>query len=186
MGYNTSKLFIKRYLGKGMKMSTYRFHPMTKEMATRISSWKYENLYSFYDMEENEDCISELMNGDYYYALNGQDLLVGFLCSGNSARVSGGYEVNLYSNNKTLDIGIGLRPDLTGRGEGQSYVTQCISFLQDQFKAQDYQLVVAKFNERAIKVYERTGFVKGISFKSKVNEQEVEFIAMKLEGGKLE
>lgn len=167
-------------------MSTYRFYPMTKEMAARITSWKYEEPYSLYNMDENEDGISELMNGDYYYVADWQDRLVGFLCSGDSARVPGGYAANLY-NNGALDIGFGLRPDLTGRGKGQNFLTQCMSFLQRQFKTQNFQLVVAEFNERAVKVYERTGFVKRSSFKSKVNEREVGFQAMNysVQGGSI-
>ncbi len=159
-------------------MLIYRFYPMTRDKAIEISNWKYEEPYSIYNMEESDECISELLNGEYYYVLDLQKSLVGFICSGNSARVPGGYEVGLYNNNETLDVGLGLRPDITGLGKGQEFLTHCISFLKDQFKVQNFQLVVAEFNKRAIKVYERTGFAKGLSFKSKVKDQEVNFIVM--------
>lgn len=159
-------------------MTTYYFHPMSEEYASLIAHWKYKKPYSMYSMDGSYDCISELMNGDYYYVLDNLNTLVGFICNGNSARIPGGYEIGIYNDSKYLDIGLGMRPEITGKGRGLEFLTHCINFLKEQFKAQNFQLVVAIFNERAIKVYERTGFIKGIIFKSKVEDLDVEFVVM--------
>ncbi|MCU6713189.1 GNAT family N-acetyltransferase [Paenibacillus sp. J5C_2022] len=159
-------------------MSNYRFYLMTKNIATQISTWKYEDPYSFYNMDESDECISELLSDEYYYVTNDQNALIGFLCSGNSARVSGGYKAGLYNDNEILDIGLGMTPEITGLGKGQEFLINSILFLKENFKVQKFQLVVAEFNERAIKVYERAGFMKGMNFKSKVKTQEVDFIVM--------
>lgn len=113
---------------------------------------------------------------------NAQNFVVGFICVGDSARVPGGYSAGIYNDNSNLDIGLGLRPDLTGKGLGQGFMSDGISFLDRQFRNVNYRLVVAEFNERAIKTYERTGYVKGIRFNSKVQEQEVSFISMNYTG----
>jgi ribosomal-protein-alanine N-acetyltransferase len=151
---------------------------MTEEYASLISHWNYKAPYSMYSMDGSNDCISELMSGDYFYVLDNLNTLVGFFCNGNSARVPGGYEIGIYKNGCYLDIGLGLRPDLTGKGRGLEFLSVCINFLKERFKAHNFQLVVAIFNERAIKVYERAGFIKGIIFKSEVEDQDVEFIVM--------
>ncbi|MBY0216296.1 GNAT family N-acetyltransferase [Paenibacillus illinoisensis] len=159
-------------------MSHYRFYPMTKDRALQISKWQYEYPYSLYDMDSSEDSILELMNGEYYYALDEHDDLIGFICVGGSARVPGGYAVGIYTDLRKLDIGLGLKPDLTGNGKGQGFLLEVLSFLNNQFSGREYQLVVAAFNERAIKVYERIGFVKETHFMSKYEEKELEFISM--------
>ncbi|WP_258377592.1 GNAT family N-acetyltransferase [Paenibacillus illinoisensis] len=151
---------------------------MTKDRALQISKWQYEYPYSMYNMDSSEDSILELMNGEYYYALDEHDDLIGFICVGESARVLGGYTAGIYTDLRKLDMGLGLKPDLAGNGRGQEFLSQVLSFLNNQFSGREYQLVVAAFNERAIKVYERIGFVKETHFMSKYEEKELEFISM--------
>lgn len=159
-------------------MSRYHFYPMTKDRALQISKWQYEYPYSLYDMDSNEDSILELMNGEYYYALDEHDDLFGFICVGGSARVPGGYAAGIYTDLRKLDMGLGLKPDLTGNGKGRGFLSEVLSFLNNLFSGREYQLVVAAFNERAIRVYERMGFVKETHFLSKYEEKELEFISM--------
>jgi ribosomal-protein-alanine N-acetyltransferase len=160
-------------------MVAYHFKPMTEQYASIISLWTYNEPYSIYSMDGSIDCINDLMNGDYFYVLDDSNNLIGFICSGNSARVSGGYEFGIY-NNDSLDIGLGLHPDATGKGRGLDFFLQSIGFLVDQFQVKNLQLVVASFNDRAIKVYERAGFTREFYIKSKIEEQVIDFLVMKL------
>lgn len=159
----------------------YTFQPMTIPYAAQICLWQYEEPYSLYSLEESEDCIDELMNGDYYAALNQEKQIVGFICTGHSARVGGGYAAGIYDNNTFLDIGLGLRPNLTGKGYGLPFLAQMISFIKKQHSNRELQLVVASYNERAIRVYERAGFHKGMTFRSMVGDQDLEFTLMQHE-----
>ncbi|WP_028596431.1 GNAT family N-acetyltransferase [Paenibacillus assamensis] len=161
-------------------MTAYHFYPMTEEYASIICTWKYSAPYSIYSMDDSNECICELMNDEYFYALDSDNQLVGFICMGKSARVPGGYPTGIYEYDDRLDIGLGLRPDFTGGGRGQLFLLQGIDYLKQHHHAQNLQLVVATFNERAITVYERAGFVRGMSFMSRIGNKQVEFLSMTL------
>lgn len=159
-------------------MLSYYFRPMTKEYASQICSWKYDEPYSIYNLDGSDETINELMSDEYYCTLNSKNTLIGFICSGNSARVPGGYPAGIYNNDKLVDIGLGLDPDLTGKGKGVDFLSHALRFLNTHHNAQQFQLVVATFNERAINVYERVGFKKEVHFTSMINGQETEFVSM--------
>lgn len=57
-----------------------------------------------------------------------------------------------------IAYGLGLRPDLTGRGLGTMFVNTGIEFAQACFGRKRMVLDVAEFNQRALSVYERAGF----------------------------
>ncbi|OPG98803.1 hypothetical protein B2I21_10790 [Chryseobacterium mucoviscidosis] len=157
------------------------YYPMRLIDAERIVTWKYDHEYEMYSFSDSDEDIHELMNGEYFSVLDERERLVGFICCGGSARVPGGTAIGLYQEERYLDIGLGLDPDLTGQKIGSVFLKQSLVFLQNQFKRSQFRLVVASFNERAIKVYERTGFKKDKEFYSKVNDEDMLFISMKME-----
>jgi [ribosomal protein S18]-alanine N-acetyltransferase len=59
---------------------------------------------------------------------------------------------------RVAELGLGLRPGLTGRGLGESFAGACLRFAATTLGAERYTLAVAAFNQRAITVYERAGF----------------------------
>lgn len=159
-------------------MLAFNFMQMKEENAATIAKWKYEEPYSIYNMDESNESILELMNGEYYCVLYPDNVLIGYICIRDAARVPGGYENGIYSSDKNIDIGLGLKPELTNKGFGYNFLTSSIHFLKERYDIHDFQLVVAAFNERAIKVYERVGFVKGVHFKSRVDDIEIDFVVM--------
>jgi ribosomal-protein-alanine N-acetyltransferase len=54
--------------------------------------------------------------------------------------------------------GLGLRPELTGRGLGLEFVRFGLQFAHERFPGRRVILDVAEFNVRARKVYEKAGF----------------------------
>ncbi|GIO83954.1 N-acetyltransferase [Paenibacillus faecis] len=157
----------------------FYFQPMTRDLAVEISGWTYAEPYSLYSMDGSEACIAELLGGSYFAAkTSAGGELIGFICYGDAARVPGGYEVGLYDADNKLDIGLGLRPDMTGKGWGQPFLLEGMRFLAERLSPEEFQLVVAAFNRRAIQVYERSGFQRGTLFQSKAGEREIDFIAM--------
>ena len=141
------------------------FRPATEAEARAIAAWRYDGPYAFYNAPEgaadDPEYLRELLDPDnpYYAALDSRGGLVGFLAFGAPALVGTPEERNeAYGGEQALDIGLGLRPDLTGRGLGLTYVEAGLALARERFASARLRLSVAAFNHRAIRVYERAGF----------------------------
>jgi RimJ/RimL family protein N-acetyltransferase len=89
----------------------------------------------------------------YYSVHNGSKPVVGFCCFGHEGQVPGGnYSTGL------LDIGLGLRPDLTGSGNGHEFLAAILCFADRLHAPAGFRVSVAEFNKRAIRLYEKAGF----------------------------
>lgn len=130
--------------------------PMTLEWAGQIQEWTYGAPYDFYNQSPSEEGIDELMT---YQAMLEDYELIGFYCIGAVAQVPN--STYPYSSDFT-DIGFGMRPDLTGKGYGKSFVTYVMERAAE--RGEPLRLTVASFNERAIHLYETLGFHTITSF----------------------
>ena len=150
-------------------MKFKKIEHLTQANADQIArKWHYSGTYSFYDMENDpedfEEIITPKLRGDkYYQVLNDKDELVGYFC------------LERLSEQK-VEVGLGLRPDLTGRGLGLNFVTEIEAFIQNNSNYRIIVLSVASFNKRAIKVYQRAGFKIEDSKLQKSNDGVYEFI----------
>jgi [ribosomal protein S18]-alanine N-acetyltransferase len=121
---------------------------MTQSEAEEIAAWRYEGPYSFYDAAADPDDLRLLLDADSregrnFSAFDDEGTLVGFF--------------EYKPRGEDVEIGLGLRPDLTGRGLGLDFVLAGMEYGR-QFRPATFRLAVATFNERAIRVYERAGF----------------------------
>lgn len=147
----------------------YLFRQMDDADAREVSGWRYEPPYDFYDAAADPDDLAELLDpqrrrGVYFSALDWENGLVGFF----------GFE----KMEQTVDVGLGLRPDLTGRGLGAEFVLSGRAFARERFSPRRFTLSVAAFNKRAIGVYERAGFRRGGVYLHETNGGEHEFLRM--------
>ncbi len=152
------------------------FKEMSEEEAREVANWKYEPPYDFYDVTKDPEDLDELLDPEKrkdYFSAASNDELVGYFCFGAEARVPGGD----YSG-EAVDVGLGLRPDLTGEGLGPEFLEAGLEFAKVRFSPAGFRLSVAEFNERAIKVYERAGFEKAESFIQRTNGGEYAFFLM--------
>ena len=63
-----------------------------------------------------------------------------------------------------IEVGLGLRPDLTGRGLGPGYLEAGLVFARARWAPARFTLDVYPWNERAIRAYEHAGFVRGETY----------------------
>lgn len=145
-------------------------HLMTMLEAKEITTWKYPEEYAFYNFDDSPEALQELVDGTYYAVRDEAGQLMGFFCFGQNAQVPEGQRQKLYEGENVLDIGLGLKPDLTGKGIGQSFLQAGMEFAKQQFHPEKLRLTVAVFNTRAIKVYSRMGFTSRASVVNKGTE----------------
>lgn len=151
----------------------YKFVPMNKKYAYEIAyNWKYNGIFSFYDMTADEEDLKHFLNeenwdGNYFGVLNEECELIGFY--------SFDFEDDI------MWLGFGLNPELTGRGLGYEFVISGINFAVENFNyRKNYvMLAVALFNKRAIRLYEKIGFEPIEKYIQKTNGGEFDFVKMK-------
>ncbi len=149
---------------------THQFAVLTQQQAETIAfTWHYEGVYAFYDIEADEDDLVEFLDaeqrGESVFAITSDSDLIGFV---SVARTEA----------ETVDIGLGMRPDLTGNGGGRAFLSSILDFIDATYAPRRITLAVAAFNERAIRLYEACGFKQTGSFQQPTNGSVYDFIRM--------
>ncbi|MGV3487062.1 MAG: GNAT family N-acetyltransferase [Tuberibacillus sp.] len=127
------------------------FKLMNQKDAESISKWRYDERYVFYNVEKNagnlEDLLDPKRRGYHYYSAYKDGRLVGF------------FSFHYDRETRITRMGLGLHPELTGKGLGSTFVKQGLAFGMKNFPGTSvFQLFVSAFNKRAIKVYKKFGF----------------------------
>jgi [ribosomal protein S18]-alanine N-acetyltransferase len=146
-----------------------RIAPMSQQEAEEIAEWRYDPPYDFYDADADQRDLAELLDpavrGDRYFsARDASGELIGYFGLGFDDGVAG--------------IGVGLRPELTGRGLGLAFLEQGLAFASERYSPERFRLSVAAFNKRAITVYERAGFVRTRTYDHETNSGVFRFVEM--------
>lgn len=136
---------------------------MDRASAHAILTWRYAVPYDFYnpDWKGTETAVESFLNpANNYFCLTGEsDDLQAYCCFGSDAQVPGGdYE------DEALDIGLGVRPDLTGQGHGHRFVLAVLDFGRRRFLPGTFRVTIAEFNRRAQRVWIGAGFQRTQSF----------------------
>ena len=153
-----------------MNLDAFDIRRMTQADAEAIALWHYPEPFSFYDWSADPDDFAELLSpalrGDGYFAVDDElGELAGFL----------GFKRNKPG---TVEIGLGLHPDRTGRGLGGAFLQAGLEYARARFRPERFALSVATFNTRAITVYERAGFTAVRTYLHSTNGGEWEFVDM--------
>ena len=139
------------------------FRPFTQQDALTVARWRYPEPYAAYDLDPwNREVLAALLRPENkYHAMVRDDEVIGFFCLGEDARVPGwGYD------DSALDLGMGLRPDLTGQGDGAVYLAAVVSQVMHHHPAAILRSTVASWNQRALSLCLRSGFRELTRFNS--------------------
>lgn len=141
--------------GKGEHAGSISFTPMDESAAREIITWCYDPPYDIYNLEDSEKSIQYALEpqNNFYTMRDVRGDLVGFCSFGADAQVPGGDY-----RESAMDIGMGIRPDLTGQGRGSNFVAEVLSFANEQFQPATFRVTIAAFNQRAQRVWEMHGF----------------------------
>lgn len=145
---------------------------MTEKYAIEVLCWKYEKPYDYYNNVLTSGAILELVSYRYYVVLDGDRKIIGYFCIGKPARVPNENFNKAYIED-CVDIGIGMKPELTGKGFGTIFFQKVLEFVEEMYE-KDIRLTVATFNKRAIRLYEKFHFKK----KSHFEKDKEEFMTM--------
>ncbi len=132
--------------------STLRVRDLAESDLDEIAAWRYDGRWAVYDSDGRLDPSMG------YWAVvedaGAGERLVGFACLGADARVPG-----LAEADGTLDVGLGMRPDLVGRGRGPQFATTVLDFAASR-GARRLRAVVQDWNQRSLRLVNRLGFVR--------------------------
>ncbi len=150
---------------------THILRPISEGDLPQLLTWQYEPPYEIYslgngraDNEQLAEAADYFLDPVYHFygvvdAASGE--LQAIISYGLDGQVSGGD----YSE-EALDIGMAVRPDLTGRGLGNEFAKTAISFAVQTFRPTTLRVTIADFNGRARHVWQKQGFQPVHSFTS--------------------
>ncbi len=126
-----------------------------------FTRWRYTPPYDVYNIDSTpEESVEYFLAPDVRcHALFDDRVLAGFCTFGHDARVPGGD----YSADG-LDIGLGVKPELTGRGLGIRFVAAVVQYAIATFDPPMLRVTIARGNIRALRVWKRAGFSEASIF----------------------
>jgi len=141
-------------VGNGSReVPVFAVGPMTEEHAMEICRWRYEPPYDMYNWDSWSNMVKtgyEFANPDIrrqqYRSVTAEGYgLCGF--------------AQLFPMINVTRLGLGMRPDLCGKGYGASFVRAIVRTAQREAPGKEIDLEVITTNIRAIKTYEKAGFI---------------------------
>ncbi len=132
----------------------FTLRPLSETDGRQICGWRYEPPYDEYNWPEWERMAADgiefadpAIRQEQYCAVYDEEAeLCGF--------------AQFFPLAGVTRLGLGLRPDLCGRGLGQAFVEAVVREAARRAPDNEIDLEVLVWNHRALKVYEKAGFVR--------------------------
>lgn len=160
---------------KSNSSTKFVYRQADEESARKFLSWQYAPPYDVYNCppEQLEESIRYNIDpANFVYALfDEEDELVAYCSYGADAQVPGGD----YSE-AALDIGLMIKPELTGQGLGDAFAGDVIGKGIERYAPGKLRVTIAAFNTRAVRVWEKLGFQQTQTFNRKSDG--MEFVIM--------
>lgn len=146
-----------------------------EKTAREFLSWKYPPPYDVYNSLPEyfeEDLFYQTDPTNNIYGMFSQEgELIGYCSYGCDAQVPGGD----YTED-ALDIGLMVKPELTGMKLGRYFVREVIRNGIEKYHPAKLRVTIAEFNKRAIRVWKKNGF-KSVQVFERLND-EMKFVIM--------
>lgn len=124
-------------------------HAMTEDEKYVIADWRYSGDYALYNTrpyeEDRQKGVGFAHPGFIGFSFYDRDALIGFTC--------------LYEEDREIMIGIGVAPEYCGRGYGREMLETTCGLSETMFPGKPLYLEVRTWNARAVRCYEKAGFV---------------------------
>ena len=141
--------------------------PITPAEINVFLRWQYEPPYDVYNMlstEADDDASDEMVAyflepENHCCAILHEGELVGFCTFGADGQVEGGD----YSK-PALDVGMGMKPELTGQKRGRHFIAAAIQYAIETFPSSPLRATISATNARAQRMCEKIGFVRQEQF----------------------
>jgi ribosomal-protein-alanine N-acetyltransferase len=128
--------------------------PVSGTEAAQAAGWHHPPPFDVYDSADAGVLLRRGPDGEGYYpAVDDAGMLVAFAVIGAEARVLGQEPAD-----GVVDVGMGVRPDVTGRGLGGALVVQVLALAAEVTGATAARAAVAAFNERSLALCRSAGF----------------------------
>ena len=129
---------------------TYELRPLTAEQGEAMAQWRYPGPWAIYDVTGLLDPAE-----GFWSVLDEDGDVAGYACFGQEARVPG-----LAERSGVLDVGLGMRPDLTGQGRGREFAEAVLAHGQAVSGVARLRAVVQDWNARSRRLLTGLGFVE--------------------------
>ena len=158
--------------------------PISEAQARQMLTWRYDPPYDLYNPDPQHldedlryflDPLTQMHGIVRFDIADAAEFISG--CSfGADARVPGAD----YTTH-ALDLGIGLRPDLTGIGVGPAVIEAMMAFAQLRWGETYFRATIAEFNERSQRAFANAGF--HITQRFKARHSQMPFVVMEKQSG---
>ena len=131
------------------RVAPVRVEQWNETYADEVAAWRYEPPWDFYDLASDPADAAAMRDPSRAGHLRG-------VLDESGRRLEAFWYFDWHAD--VVEVGIGLRPDLTGRGLGDSFLRVQLEYASSRWQPVTFRLFVAAWNERAIRLYQRFGF----------------------------
>lgn len=122
--------------------------PLTIDDGMDIAMWRYPGPWAVYDSLE-----APRPDEGYWAVCDAAGRLVGFCCLGDAARPAG-----LDAAPGTLDVAIGIRPQIAGQGWGAELGRTAVAYAGEVSDGRRIRCAVREWNDRGLDAARAAGF----------------------------
>ncbi|HEM3202699.1 TPA: GNAT family N-acetyltransferase [Streptococcus suis 8830] len=132
-------------------MDYFYIMPLPQDLALEIANqWRYQAPLDAYTISADQKTYAEMISpearGDRFFAVIRNATLMGYFC--------------IDQDGETVDIRFGMKPSLTGQGNGRAFYQAIEDYLVEHVQPASIKLTVASSHQVAQKLFHALGFTE--------------------------